>query len=101
MPRVLMLCYYFPPIIASGTTRSIAFAQNLKQFGWDPVVLTVATPKDPWVKTGGPQPEGIRVERTPEWNLGGAADFCHGVCSKFASAFGYELTAKYFRERSC
>jgi len=96
-----MLCYYFPPIIASGTTRSIAFAQNLPAFGWEPLVLSVDQPKDPWVKSGGAKPEGVRVERSPEWNLGGLCDFFHGAVSKVAGIAGVDLKTNHFRELFC
>ena len=96
-----MLCYYFPPIIASGTTRSIAFAQNLPSYGWEPLVLSVDQPKDPWVKTGGAPPEGIRVERSSEWNLGGLCDFFQGATSKAAGLIGIDLKTNHFRQLLC
>ena len=88
-----MICYYFPPIVTSGTTRSIEFARLLPQFGWDPLVLTVRRSKDPWVERSlGEAPKGIRVERTFEWNLAGLADFLHGCCCRVARLFGKDLT---------
>lgn len=101
-PRtVLMICYYFPPIQASGTTRSKSFAENLQAFGWTPVVLTVADCRDPWVKIGSDKAEGIRVERTYEWNLAKLADFCHAVHVRLMRIFGVELKTNYFREFFC
>src|SRR5918993_1155676 len=38
---VLMLCYAFPPIAASGVVRSVAFAKRLPALGWQPSILTV------------------------------------------------------------
>jgi glycosyltransferase involved in cell wall biosynthesis len=67
MRRVLFLAYLFPPIANSGTRRSLAFANNLPDCGWEPLVL--AWEPD---RTVGQEPEmlaelrpGTRVERLP------------------------------------
>jgi glycosyltransferase involved in cell wall biosynthesis len=40
--RVLMIAYHFPPVAgSSGIQRTLRFVQQLPDFGWDPVVLTV------------------------------------------------------------
>ena len=46
MRRVLFIAYLFPPIANSGTRRSLSFANLLPDFGWSPVVLTVADPPE-------------------------------------------------------
>jgi len=100
--KVLMICYYFPPIVTSGVTRSFEFAKLLPNFGWEPLVLTVRHSKDPWVEASlGGDPKGIRVERTLEWNLAGFADFLHGCCCRVAGIFGKSLTHNLFREYLC
>ncbi len=100
--KVLMICYYFPPIVASGVARSFEFAKLLPHFGWEPLVLTVRHSKDPWVEASlGADPKGIRVERTLEWNLAGLADFLHGCCCRVARLFGKSLTHNLFREYLC
>ncbi len=43
---VLFVTYHFPPSAASGSFRLLGFAQNLPNFGWQPVV--VAPPTIPW-----------------------------------------------------
>ena len=102
MKKVLMICYYFPPIVTSGVARSFEFANHLPHFGWDPVVLTVKNSRDPWVEPSlGEDPKGIRVERTLEWNLAGLADFLHGCCSRVARIFGRRLKQNLFREYLC
>lgn len=40
MRKVLFLAYLFPPIVNSGTRRSLAFANNLPDCGWKPLVLS-------------------------------------------------------------
>jgi len=97
-----MICYYFPPIVTSGVSRSFEFAKLLPHFGWEPIVLTVTRSKDPWVQVSlGEQPNGLRVERTPEWNLAGLADFFHGSCCRIARIFGKNLNRNIFREYLC
>jgi glycosyltransferase involved in cell wall biosynthesis len=39
MRRVLMICYYFPPLGGIGSIRALKFAQYLPAFGWDPTVI--------------------------------------------------------------
>ena len=102
MKKVLMICYYFPPIVTSGVARSVEFAKLLPHFGWEPLVLTVRQSKDPWVRSiPGEDSKGIRVERTLEWNLAGLADFLHSCCSRAARLFGKSLTHNLFREYLC
>jgi glycosyltransferase involved in cell wall biosynthesis len=37
-----MLAYPFPPVAGAGTFRTIRFVKYLPEFGWEPIVLTVA-----------------------------------------------------------
>ncbi|MCU0642766.1 MAG: glycosyltransferase [bacterium] len=41
MKKVLLLCYYFPPMGMGGTQRSAKFVKYLPQFNWEPIVITV------------------------------------------------------------
>jgi glycosyltransferase involved in cell wall biosynthesis len=99
---VLMICYYFPPIVTSGVARSLEFAKLLPDFGWKPLVLTVKQSKDPWIAPNlGENLTGIRVERTLEWNLAGLADFLHGACRRIARLVGKNLDVNLFRRYLC
>src|SRR5690606_26308398 len=40
MFKVLFISYYFPPMGLSGVQRSLKFAKYLKQFNWEPTILT-------------------------------------------------------------
>jgi len=41
MKRILMIAYHFPPLAgSSGIQRTLRFAQQLPDFGWEPIVLT-------------------------------------------------------------
>ncbi len=74
--RVLMLCYYYPPINTSGTARAVRFASHLRETGWQPTVLTVARPKDTWGITDmhSPVPDGVPVVRVRELDLNRPVD---------------------------
>lgn len=40
MLKVLFVAYLFPPIVNSGTRRSLEFVNRLPEHGWEPLVLT-------------------------------------------------------------
>lgn len=42
MKKVLIVAYMFPPIGGIGIVRPVQFAKYLPEFGWEPVILTVA-----------------------------------------------------------
>jgi hypothetical protein len=42
MNRVLIVTYYFTPSGGPGVQRGLKLVKYLPQFGWNPVVLTVA-----------------------------------------------------------
>lgn len=44
MKTVLLIAYDFPPSRTSGVYRPLKFAKFLPEFGWRPIVLTVANP---------------------------------------------------------
>src|SRR5262245_26076941 len=66
MRRVLMIAYHYPPLRgSSGIQRTLAFSRDLREHGWEPIVLT-AHPRA-YEKVGDDQlrdiPEGIAVHR--------------------------------------
>lgn len=67
MRRVLFIAYLFPPIPNSGTRRSLAFANQLPDLGWEPLVLSWQPDPhaslDPELLTE--MRPGTRVERVP------------------------------------
>ncbi len=40
--KVLVIAYYFPPMGLSGVQRTLKFVKYLPEFGWKPIVLTIA-----------------------------------------------------------
>ena len=54
--KVLIIAYFFPPRLGSGSVRPMGLAKYLSRFGWEPIILT---PKLP-----GPVPVGTKVFET-------------------------------------
>jgi len=42
MKNVLIIAYYFPPSGGPGVQRVLKHIQYLRDFGWNPIVLTVS-----------------------------------------------------------
>jgi hypothetical protein len=42
MFKVLVIAYYFPPMGLSGVQRTLKFVKYMKNYGWEPIVLTSA-----------------------------------------------------------
>ena len=65
MNKILMICYYYPPVSDVGALRSIAFSKNLPSFGYKPSVLTVSKADRGYCRVGVTlPPEGVKVYRT-------------------------------------
>lgn len=45
--KVVIIAYNFPPVGGAGVQRPVKFVKYLREFGWEPVVLTVANPSVP------------------------------------------------------
>jgi len=99
--RVLMLCYYYPPIRSSGTTRSVEFATRLPRHGWTPTVLTVLDGKEPWSSREETLPLGVEVRRTREFDLHRVVSFFQGATCRVSRVFGVEPQRNYFWEMLC
>ena len=65
MKKLLMLCYYFPPLGMGGVQRPAKFAKYLADFGWQPTIVTVK-PIAYWAQDPSLLNElaGVRIERT-------------------------------------
>lgn len=66
MKKVLIIAYYFPPSGGPGVQRVLKYVQYLRDFGWEPVVLTVRDGTFPARDESLLEaiPEGVRVVRT-------------------------------------
>jgi glycosyltransferase involved in cell wall biosynthesis len=88
--RVLMLCYYYPPINTSGTARAVRFATHLPDTGWLPTVLSVHRPRDSWgiVDMESTVPPDIPVVRAPELNLTRPVDLLDAAINRLTRRRG-------------
>jgi glycosyltransferase involved in cell wall biosynthesis len=66
MNKVLIVAYYFPPSGGPGVQRVLKYVQYLREFGWEPVVLTVRDGNFPARDESllDEIPEGVKVIRT-------------------------------------
>ncbi len=67
MRQVLIVSYYFPPSGGSGVQRTLKFVKYLREFGWEPVVLTARNADYPALDPGLEKeiPAGVAVYRAP------------------------------------
>jgi len=49
MKKVAVIAYGFPPVGGAGVQRPVKFVKYLREFGWEPLVLTVENPSVPVV----------------------------------------------------
>lgn len=63
MMNVLMVCYYFPPLVDVGCKRSVALAEYFQKYGWNPFVLSVSNPDKYYCTVGSDSPpDGVVTE---------------------------------------
>lgn len=69
--RVLMICYYYPPIGGIGSERPFHVSRLLPEFGWEPVVITprIGTLYTIGAGAGMEVPPGVTIRRTPNPDL--------------------------------
>lgn len=69
--RVLIAAYYFPPLSGSGVYRSIKFVKYLRDFGWEPTVISTdqAPPEFTYLDESlvAEIPEDVEVVRIPDY----------------------------------
>ena len=65
MKKVLLISYNFPPVGGAGVQRPVKFVKYLREFGWEPVVLSVSNPSVPVLDLSllNDIPNGVKVYR--------------------------------------
>lgn len=95
--KILMICYYFPPLLDVGCKRSVAFSKYLNSHGWYPFVLSVRNPDKHYCMVGdSPPPQNVRIRYT--WSLFSLSWFfgkLNGLVNKIFSLFGKKLDGNY------
>ena len=66
MKKVLIVAYYFPPSGGPGVQRVLKYTRYLREFGWEPIILTVKNGNFPAIDESLIKeiPEGVNVVRT-------------------------------------
>lgn len=65
MRKVLLVSYNFPPVGGAGVQRPVKFVKYLRDYGWEPIVLTVSNPSVPIIDNSLTKdiPDGATVYR--------------------------------------
>jgi glycosyltransferase involved in cell wall biosynthesis len=65
MKKTLIISYNFPPVGGAGVQRPVKFVKYLRDFGWEPVVLSVSNPSVPVLDVSLLKdiPEGVKIYR--------------------------------------
>jgi len=103
MKNVLMICYYYPPLVDVGCKRSVAFSKYFQKHGITPWVLSVKNPDKFYCSFGNDLvPEGVHVTRSYSlMNLYRILGKLNGVIYRFLSVFGVKLKKNIFYELCC
>ncbi|MGG3856040.1 glycosyltransferase [Caldifermentibacillus hisashii] len=66
--KVLIFAHIFPPIGGSGVQRTLKFVKYLRNYGWEPIVVTAGKTNYPLIDQSlvNEIPEGIRIIRIDE-----------------------------------
>ncbi len=98
--RIIMICYYYPPLMDVGAKRSVAFAKYLKKYGWSPYVVSVRNPDKEFCKLGNDAPTpGIPVEYTYSIvNFAKLTGWANGLLSRIVKPFGIQIKRNIFNE---
>jgi glycosyltransferase involved in cell wall biosynthesis len=104
MPKkILMVCYYYPPITDVGAKRSVAFSKYLSRFGWKPHVISVKNPDRNYCAVGDESPpEAVPTAYSYSiFSLSTLSGKINGFLSRAARLLGRQLKVNYFYQLFC
>ncbi|MEQ9103152.1 MAG: glycosyltransferase family 4 protein [Rhodothermales bacterium] len=91
--RVLLITYYWPPSGGSGVQRTLKFVKYLREFDWEPVVLTVHPDHAAWPDRDeellADVPAGVKVIQTRSWDPYAAYAHLKGATKANAVGVGF------------
>lgn len=95
--KVLMLCYFYPPLVDVGCKRSVAFSKYFKKYGWNPYVVSVKNPDKAFCQLGNEKhPENIYVDYTYSLiNLYKPLGKINGLICKILNKFNIDIKINY------
>ena len=101
--NILMVCYYYPPLVDVGSKRSVAFSKYFQEYGWKPVVLSVKNPDRTYCSIGNDEPPpGVHTEYSYSiLNMYKFLGKLNGLCSRILKFVGIELRRNYFYDIFC
>lgn len=101
--NILMICYYYPPLVDVGCKRSVAFSKYFQKYGWKPFVLSVKNPDRMYCILGNDKPpKGVHTEYS--YSIVNMYKFLgkfNGLCSRILKMIGLELTGLFFYSIFC
>jgi glycosyltransferase involved in cell wall biosynthesis len=98
--KILMICYYYPPLADVGCKRSIAFAKYLKKQAWQPHVLSVKNPDRTYCQMGSEAPQ-VEVPTFYTYSLFSLYWFfgkINGLASRILSLVNIRLQRNYLHD---
>ena len=94
-PRVLMIAHGFPPTFSVGVLRTVRYAKYLREFGWEPIVLTSHDAKVQSLDESMLERVGdVEVHHTPSFELLNYGNSITGSSPRKMS----KLASRLFRE---
>ena len=103
MQKILMISYYYPPLVDVGSLRVLGFSKNLPAFGWEPYVLSVKNPDRSCCCIGnGMSPTNIKTFYARSlFNLAGITGKANGLIRRTLGIFGKELRSNIVQDLFC
>ena len=98
MKKVLIITYYWPPGSGPGVQRFLKFSKYLREFAWEPVILTVDNGSYPSIDQSLEQdiPNGLHVYRSQSFEPFRWYNLLKGKTSKNASVGAIGLQSRSF-----
>ena len=98
MKKVLIITYYWPPGSGPGVQRFLKFSKYLREFAWEPVILTVDNGSYPSIDQSLKQdiPKGLNVYRSQSFEPFRWYNLLKGKTSKNASVGAIGLQSRSF-----
>lgn len=101
--NILMICYYYPPLLDVGSKRSLAFSVYFKKHGWNPFVISVRNPDKYYCMIGKDTPPvGIATEYTFSLcNIYNIFGKFNGALSKILKLINIKLSRNILLDALC
>jgi glycosyltransferase involved in cell wall biosynthesis len=103
MKKILMISYFYPPLSDVGGLRALAYSRHLREFEWEPYVVSVKNPDKHWCVLGTtPPPEGVKTYYTRSlMNLTWLTGKLNGLMARILRPFGITVTRPVVGDLLC